>query len=47
LVASEILFSFLMKSQNASLALMVICVLAGFSEKLIPNALRRLEEKED
>lgn len=46
-VASDVLFSFLMKSPNAGLALMVVCVLSGFSEKLIPNALRKLETKED
>lgn len=47
LVASDILLSFLTRSANAKLALMAICVLSGFSEKLIPNALRRLESKDD
>jgi hypothetical protein len=35
------------KSPSAGLAIMAICVLSGFSEKLIPNTLRRLESKED
>jgi hypothetical protein len=47
LIASGIFFSFLVGAKNSSLTIMVICVLAGFSEKLIPNALGRLEVKED
>ena len=46
LVSSDILLSFITKSPNATLALMAVCVLSGFSEKLIPNALKRLESKE-
>lgn len=46
LVASDILLSFMTKSPNSQLALMAICILSGFSEKLIPNALLRLESKE-
>lgn len=47
LVASELLLSSITKGPNAALTLMAICVLAGFSEKLIHNALKRLESKED
>ena len=47
LVASEILLSSITKGPNAALTLMAICVLAGFSEKFIHNALKRLESKED
>jgi hypothetical protein len=47
LIASDILLSFMAKSPSAGLAIMAICVLSGFSEKLIPNTLRRLESKED
>ena len=47
LIASDVLLSFLTKSPNSYLAIMAICIISGFSEKLIPNALRRLESKED
>ncbi|WP_321807978.1 hypothetical protein [Burkholderia sp. BCC1993] len=47
LIKSGILFSFLMKSDNPFIALMTVCAAAGFSETLIPNALRNLENKSD
>jgi hypothetical protein len=44
LVKSETIFAFL-NSTNNIYTLMAICVVAGFSETLIPNALKKLEEK--
>jgi hypothetical protein len=47
LIKSGILFSFLLKSDNPFITLMTLCAAAGFSETLIPNALRNLENKND
>jgi len=47
LIKSGILFSFLLKSENPFITLMALCAAAGFSETLIPNALKNLEKKGD
>ncbi|TRX03821.1 hypothetical protein EKO24_000055 [Candidatus Methylobacter oryzae] len=45
LIKSRIVFADLMSGNDNLYALMAMCYLAGFSETLIPNALKNLEEK--
>ncbi|MGZ5620446.1 MAG: hypothetical protein ACXWFG_06225 [Methylobacter sp.] len=47
LIKSGIVFANLMAGNNHLYALMTMCYLAGFSETLIPNALKNLEEKSE
>lgn len=47
LIKSGIVFAGLMSGNDNLYALMAMCYLAGFSETLIPNALKNLEEKSE
>lgn len=43
LVVSGVLLSFLLGSEKPLLSIMAICIVAGFSETFIPNALKKIE----
>ena len=45
-ITSGVFFGFILKSENPLLAIMALCVASGFSETLIPNALRKLENED-
>ncbi len=46
LIEGRFLFTFVLESKNPLIAIMAVCVASGFSETLIPNALRKLESIE-
>lgn len=45
LITGGIAFSFIMKTGHSYMALMAMCLASGFSETIIPNALKKLESK--
>ena len=45
LIVGGLIFSFVMKSEHSYIAIMSLCVASGFSETVIPNALKKLESK--
>ncbi|MDI1277624.1 hypothetical protein [Methylobacter sp.] len=46
LIKGDLIFSFILKTDNPTLGIMVVCAVAGFSETLIPNALKKIESQE-
>lgn len=43
LIRGDLIFTFIMNSANPYFGMMAVCAAAGFSETLIPNALKKIE----
>lgn len=43
LIKGDFIFTFILKADNSTLGIMAVCAAAGFSETLIPNALKKIE----
>lgn len=43
LIRGDFIFTFILKADNSTLGIMAVCAAAGFSETLIPNALKKIE----